>query len=180
MRPALVLLLLILALSCQSPPQPAPAPEPVQYNVPDEVEPYVQIFRDLARQHRQTVQSDNLVITFGKTTDNNACGQCLLAAGKTPRITLSTDPLCWKQASTQERECLVLHELGHCLLKRAHLTTRFPAGMYTSLMNPDDVGVYATCRYPIDNDACDRRPRREYYVNELFDTRTPSPAWAAK
>lgn len=180
MRPAFVLWLLVMALSCQSPTQPAPAPEPVQYSVPGEVEPYVQIFRNLARQYNQTVQSDNLIITFGKTTEPGACGQCLLAAGKTPRITLSADPSCWQQASANERECLILHELGHCLLKRDHLSTRFPAGMYASLMNPDDTGVYAACRYPIDNDACDKRPRREYYVSELFDTRTPSPAWATK
>jgi hypothetical protein len=179
MRPALVLSLLILALSCQSPSLPTPAtPEPAQYSVPAEVEPYVQTFRELAIQYNLSVPSDNLIITFGKTADARACGECLLEAGKTPRITLSNESFCWKQANTNERECIILHELGHCLLKRSHLSSRFPAGMYTSLMNPDDIGVYAACRYPIDNDACDKRPRREYYVRELFDSRTPSPVWA--
>ena len=178
MRSVLVVSLLVMALSCQSPPQPAPAPEPVQYSVPAEVEPYVQAFRDLARQRNLSIPSDNLIISFGKTTDAGACGQCLLETGKTPRITLSDDSFCWKQANAEERECLILHELGHCLLKRPHLATRFPAGMYASLMNPNDISVYAACRYPIDNDACDKRQRRDYYVSELFDTRTASPVWA--
>lgn len=167
----------MLALSCQSPPQPAPATEPVQYSVPAEVEPYVETFRKLARERNQTVQSTNLIITFGTPGNTDACGQCELETGKTPRIILSQNSFCWEQASTNERECLVLHELGHCLLKRAHLTTRFPTGMYSSLMNPDDTGIYATCRYPINNDACDKRPRRDYYVDELFDPSTPAPAW---
>ncbi|MBC3788154.1 hypothetical protein [Spirosoma utsteinense] len=180
MRPALVLSLLVLALSCQSPSQPTPVPatEPAQYSVPAEVEPYVAIFRDMARQRNMAIQADNLIITFGKTTEVGACGQCLLETGKTPRITLSTDPTCWKQVSTNERECLVLHELGHCLLKRPHLTTRFPTGMYASLMNPDDIGVYATCIYPLDTDVCDKRPRRNYYIDELFNPTTPVPVWS--
>ena len=47
-----------------------------------------------------------------------------------------------------------------------------------SLMNPDNVDVYATCRYPIGGEECDKRPRREYYINELFDPATTIPAWA--
>ena len=171
--PILNLLLLVAVLSCQSGSQP----EPVQYSVPAEVEPYIQSFRNEAQQRNQVVSTANLIVTFGATQSENICGQCLLEMGKTPRIILNADEFCWKTASTNERECLVFHELSHCLLKRVHKTDRFPNGAFVSLMNPDDVTVYATCRYPIGGDVCDKRPRRSYYIDELFDPATPTPAW---
>ena len=178
MRPVHALLPLLTALlSCQPRAQPQPDPEPKQYSVPADVEPYLQRFREEARKRGQTPTTDNLIVTFGKTTGSDACGQCLLESGKTPRITLSTDAYCWTNANENERECLVMHELGHCLLNRSHRTDRFPNNAYVSLMNPDDVSVYATCRYPIGNDVCDKRPRRDYYLDELLVPATPAPVW---
>jgi len=175
MRPLSLLILLLLAglTGCQSSSQP----EPVQYSVPTEVEPFVKSFRDEANKRNKAVSTNNLVITFGTALSEDICGECQLESGKTPRITLNNDAFCWQQASQYERECLVFHELGHCLLTRAHKTDKFPNGAFASLMNPSDVAVYTTCRYPIGNDDCDRRPRRDYYIDELFDPSTPTPAW---
>ncbi len=172
--PALLLFTLLAGLSCQ-PKQPAP--EPAQYSVPADVEPYVQHFRDETQKRGQNPSTNNLIITFSKTTGNDICGQCLLETGKTPRIVLSTDAYCWQNASDNERECLVFHELGHCLLKRGHRLSRFPNSAYVSLMNPDDRAVYATCAYPIGGDVCDKRYRRDYYLNELADSATAVPVW---
>lgn len=175
MRPVSFLILLLLAnlTGCQSNSQP----EPVQYSVPTEVEPFVKSFRDEARKRNNPVSTDNLIIIFGTAVSEDICGECQLEGGKTPRITLNSDAFCWQQANQYERECLVFHELGHCLLTRAHKADKFPNGAYVSLMNPNDVTVYTTCRYPIGNDDCDRRPRRDYYVDELFDASAPAPAW---
>ncbi len=170
------LLLLLVLLSCNSSKQDEP--EPVQYSVPAEVEPYLKTFREEASNRNNPVSTANLIITFGTVIKEDVCGQCILEAGKTPRIVLNKDSFCWQQANQNERECLVFHELGHCLLKRAHLTDKFPIGAFKSLMNPDNVAIYATCRYPIGGDACDKRDRRAYYINELFDPATPAPAWA--
>lgn len=172
---ACVLVLLLALLSCQRP-QPDPKPV-VLYDVPAAVEPYVQRFREEIQKRGPVPATDNLVIAFGKTQGSDVCGQCLLEAGKPPRITLSTDANCWQNASENERECLVFHELGHCLLKRDHRTARFPNDAYVSLMNPDDRAVYATCVYPIGDDVCDKRPRRAYYLDELANAATPAPAW---
>lgn len=176
MRPACAILpfALLVLLSCE---HTQPAPEPAQYTVPAEVEPYVQRFRNEIRQRGLMPATDNLIITFGQTTGSDVCGQCLLETGKTPRITLSTDLFCWQKASDNERECLVFHELGHCLLKRGHRLGRFPNNAYVSLMNPDDRAVYATCAYPIGGDVCDKRDRRGYYLDELVDSTTVVPAW---
>ncbi|GAB4011962.1 hypothetical protein GCM10028808_26900 [Spirosoma migulaei] len=175
MRPFSFVILLLLAglTGCQSSSQP----EPVQYSVPVEVEPYLKSFRDEAAKRNKVVSTANLIVTFGTVLTEDVCGQCILENGKTPRIILNADDFCWKTASTNERECLVFHELGHCLLNRAHKTEKFTNGLYVSLMNPDNVAVYATCRYPIGGDECDKRDRRDYYINELFEPATPTPVW---
>ena len=177
MRPLSVCLfwLLVSILSCQSP--VAVPSDPVQYSVSAELEPYVQRFRDEAQKRNIPVSTDNLIVEFGQPSLKDACGECILAAGKTPRVVLAKNALCWQQASTQARECLVFHELGHCLLKRLHVTKQFPNGAFASLMNPTNRAVYATCAYPIGDDDCDRRPRRDYYVDELFNVGTPAPPW---
>ena len=169
-----VTVLLLILLSCQ--PKP-PTPEPAQYNVPASVESYVQRFRDETRKRGLNPSTDNLIITFGQTQGSDVCGQCLLETGKTPRITLSMDAFCWQNAGDNERECLVFHELGHCLLKRGHRLARFPNKAYASLMNPDDRAIYATCVYPIGGDVCDKRDRRAYYLDELADSTTAVPVW---
>lgn len=166
--------MMIVLLSCQ---RTQPVPEPAQYSVPAEVEPYVQRFRDELQKRGQTGATDNLVIAFGQLQGGDFCGQCLLESGQTPRITLNADSNCWRSTSDNERECLIFHELGHCLLNRNHRTDRFPNKAYVSLMNPDDRAVYATCAYPIGNDDCDKRPRRNYYLDELIDPATPAPPW---
>lgn len=172
---SLVILLIIVGFtSCQ----PAAQPEPVQYSVPADVEPFVQSFRDEARKRNKSVSTDNLIVTFGPAVSEDICGECLLESGKTPRITLNNDAFCWQRASQQEQECLVFHELAHCLLKRGHKTDKFSVGAFASIMNPSDVTIYATCLYPIGGDDCDKRPRRNYYIDELFDANTPAPTWA--
>lgn len=169
-------LLLLTLLSCQSAKQVEP--EPVQYSVPAEIEPFIKTFRDEAQKRGSTVSATNLIVEFGTPQGQDVCGQCILEIGKTPRILLNNNSFCWKQANPQERECLLFHELGHCLLKRAHKIDKLPNGAFTSLMNPDNVDVYAICRYPIGGEECDKRPRRDYYIDELFAPATPAPAWA--
>lgn len=154
------------------------APAAKTYSVPAEIEPYIQAFRDEVKKRNLAITVDNVLITFdtGQSHDD-VCGSCLLQSGQTPRITINPNDFCWAKASTNERECLIFHELGHCLLGRPHRTERFPNHAYVSLMNPDDLAVYATCQYPIGDDVCDKRSRRDYYINELFDSTTTTPAW---
>ncbi|GAB4027806.1 hypothetical protein GCM10028809_13990 [Spirosoma gilvum] len=135
-------------------------------------------FRAEAAKRNSAVSTDNLIITFQAGQQEDICGQCYLETGKPPRITLNNNSFCWQEANQQEREGLIFHELGHCLLMRLHKADRFPNGAYLTLMNPDNVGVYAPCRYPIGGEECDKRNRREYYIDELFTTIMPTPDWA--
>jgi hypothetical protein len=150
------------------------------YRVPEDVDPYVQAFAEEARQ--RGIQLDvlqNLVVTFEPISDTRVCGLCRNTASRQKYVILSTTAYCWQEASPEAREALVFHELGHCFLARQHTTKRFASGYYASLMNPNDVDVYNRCIYPISgNNTCDKRNRRAYYINELFDEKTPEPSWA--
>ncbi len=171
-----VLLLLLAACAGKEAPQPV-------YQVPDDLAPYIQKFTDEARLRGKDIAITNLIVTFGPTTSDDVCGMCL-PGSRDPngqvRIVLSNDPYCWQELTPEDREELVFHELGHCVLGRtAHRNDRLPNGDYASLMNARGTGLYTRCVYDIGggND-CDRRYRRGYYLDELFNENTPPPDWA--
>lgn len=169
--------LLLLLAACSG----KEAPEPV-YQVPAEVAPYVERFTAEARLRGKEIAIRNLIVTFGPTRDDDVCGTCL-PGSRDPdgqvRIVLSNVPYCWKELSAEAREELVFHELGHCVLGRlTHRTDRLPNGDYASLMHGSSTGLYDVCVYDIGGDDCDKRYRRRYYLDELFDENTPPPDWA--
>ena len=174
MRPIICLLLLVL-IGCHR--QSESPHEPV-YTVPDEFVPFVEQFKAEAQQRGNILPANDLIIKFGKTSAENICGESLLQTNQTPVITISIDPTCWQKAYKEAKEALIFHELGHSWLGRAHRNDKLPDGSYASLMNFDDVTIYATCQYPIGDSPCDKRSRRTYYIDELFDPNTPIPAWA--
>ncbi|MFN8349089.1 MAG: hypothetical protein U0X91_29080 [Spirosomataceae bacterium] len=163
---------LLLFGSCQKEALP-------EYRVPTEVEPYVQAFVNEAKARGLELKIDNLIVEFAPPEGDFVCGMCKTPTKRQKHITLGTQDFCWKQSSAQTREALLFHELGHCYLARLHTSKKFADGTYASLMNPDDTEVYSICQYPINGGAdCDKRVRRQYYIDELFNENTPAPAWA--
>jgi len=174
MRSVLVLIACLLtAVACQ---KNDPSPPP-RYEVDASLEPYVRRFVEEARTRGKAVEATNLVVRFDTLFTTEVCGECRFAPGEPPTVRLNPKGFCWKTATEEAREGLVFHELGHCLLKRLHKNALLPNGLYASLMNAEDTGVYAPCVYPIGGDVCDKRPRRPYYLDELFDEKTPVPGW---
>jgi hypothetical protein len=171
MKKSYILLLLLLSfLSCQKVPDP-------ELKIPVEVQPFVDSFIAEAKKRGIDIKIDNLIVEFGDANGDFVCGRCKSLTTKQKYIILDTAPACWKDAYEQARESLVFHELGHCYLARSHRTDTFANGIYKSLMNPDNVETYSTCRYPLGGDVCDKRFRRQYYIDELFDENTPTPIW---
>jgi len=76
----------------------------------------------------------------------------------------------WTQLEDLGKEYLVFHELGHCVLDRRHENEYLPAGECSSIMKGTE-----------DDRRCGRNQGfglwREYYVDELFDSNEPLPAW---
>lgn len=150
-----------------------------EYRVPEEVEPYVQAFVREAKLRGIDLKIDDLIVEFAQPDAIYICGMCNGVKVRQKHIILGIQKYCWKEATPQTREGLVFHELAHCYLARLHTSKKFADGTYASLMNPDNTEVYSVCQYPIDNgNDCDKRSRRQYYVDELFDETTPAPAWA--
>lgn len=63
----------------------------------------------------------------------------------------------WSESSDTQKEMLLLHELGHCVLDRRHREGRLPNGGPESLMNMTQKG-----------DDEFYKANKKYYLNELF------------
>lgn len=85
-----------------------------------------------------------------------------------PRIQIAISKRCWGDLAAEDREALVFHELGHAVLARQHDDRRLPNGSWHSMMTPGSL------RYLYSGGNLERR---SYYLDELFDSNTPPPAW---
>ena len=155
---------------------------PPIYKIDPAVSIYVDRFVLEAKSRGIDVKLENLIIEFKAAKLLENCGECLLTPGdltKQRKITINTgDDFCWKNESDASREALLFHELGHCLLSRiAHKDNLLPNGSPASIMNTLNDGPYSVCLYQIGTDACDKRARRAYYLDELFEPKTPTPSW---
>jgi hypothetical protein len=74
----------------------------------------------------------------------------------TRRVTF--DPDFWNTVSETQRELVAHHELGHCILYRAHDSSLLSSGKYASIM------------YPIIMSSATYTSNYDYYQEELFST----------
>jgi hypothetical protein len=99
------------------------------YEVDSELEPYVALFEQRAFEQQFSITIDDIKISFvddlGEDEDSVTLGMCYTYSGEvdfTPVIEIDRgefydlDPL--------EREALMFHELGHCVLDRPHTDDR--------------------------------------------------------
>jgi hypothetical protein len=129
--------------------------------------PYFQAFEDASEQNgRSTYGDDSVRIVFGATT-GEVVGNCTVGFDTARIVTVNT--AYWYAASENARLQLVYHELGHCLLNRAHVASyvAFPEGVVpTSVMSPhafaegSELDAFAA--------------HRGYYEHELFTVSEPS------
>jgi Zn-dependent protease with chaperone function len=118
---------------------------------------YVARFEQAATEHEHPVQVQDLIIRFGQVDEageSGGRGVCQVASGETPVITVSAEA--WATSTEEEREELIFHELGHCVLGLAHQGGINAQGIPASLMNPYKIhgGIY--------------RQFKDYYLAQLF------------
>lgn len=173
MKRLLILLMLTMILSCED------NQESTIYRIDEELLPYLETFLAEARSHGLQVEAKNLIMEFANDA-GEICGECSNPKNSGQRkVTIVRNSLCWLDAPAQNREALVFHELGHCLLVRDHRDEKFPNGAVSSIMHSEYEGPYSPCIYDLGGDkSCDKTERRGYYVDELFDPSTPVPDWA--
>lgn len=143
------------------------------YNVPDEVQPFIDKFIEEATNRGQELKIDNLIVELTSPVENAGQFVCGVTYGEVVNlpqnlIQIDTQCLAWRH-SELSKEVLVFHELGHAILLRQHRTDRLPNFDFASIMlssswNIDDFYVFDLTK-------------REYYIDELFDPSTPVPDW---
>lgn len=80
--------------------------------------PYVKKFKALSRKYGRSLDTNGLVVKFTSDIDFGTLGICSTGGGLGPEIRVSESA--WFNSSPQEREMVIFHELGHCLLGRKH------------------------------------------------------------
>lgn len=122
-----------------------------------EFAPYVAQFESEANARGVALSVDNLIVEFGDLENAQERGMCILKTEETPRIVIRKDT--WERMSEATRESLMFHELGHCVLRRVHVTDTGIDGqdyLAASLMNP----------YVVRGDSY--KLNRDGYLKELF------------
>ncbi|RFS14369.1 hypothetical protein [Emticicia sp. C21] len=171
MQNKLLILLLLVNLSCSK-----KEAIPTVYQIDPKLEPYLKSFVAEAQKRNITVKLENLIMKF----DNESieiCGH--FVKEKSGQREIVINPICWDSVPEQNREALAFHELGHCFLNRLHRNDLLPNNAPVSIMHIQNNGPYEPCIYPIDGDnTCNKTARRNYYIDELFNDKTPVPDWA--
>ena len=146
------------------------------YNVPAEFEPYIQKFIAEAKTRGESISIDNLIIKYDSTLSLQYCATSNVTSKRNDiqRIILFNTHKCWQ--NSDQLECLIFHELGHCILGREHDSSLMPKGDAKTIMFPDDIALYSSCVYNVGS-TCDFLYRRPYYIDELFNPSTPVPDW---
>ncbi|MGB0523784.1 MAG: hypothetical protein ACPGJS_12530 [Flammeovirgaceae bacterium] len=163
-----ILFLLTWSMACNDDQQ-----TPIRYDVPDEVEPFVQKFIEEGKERGVDLVVDNLVVELTSPVENNGqfvCGVTFGPVINLPQnyIEIDTQCLAWRHSEVS-REILVFHELGHALLLRPHRTDLLP--------NFDFASIMVSSTWNIDDFYTFDLTKREYYMDELFDPSTPVPDW---
>lgn len=125
--------------------------------VDPELQPYLTSFVEAAANRRVDV-AEAVAAIDARFTDlsQDIGGQCRRADGQ--RASIRIDVTYWRQFSAMQREFLIFHELGHCILEREHLDEADAQGNCLSIMNSG----FGKCRNAYS------RTSRERYLDELF------------
>lgn len=145
------------------------------YNVPNEFKSYVTQFAAEAakRGHTFNFEKSGLIMEFADLKDGVA-GVCHYEKP----IRIEIDKAYWEKLGTKSgaelmREDIIFHELGHGFLNRKHDNSLLENGDWKTIMCGGD---------KLEDRAWNinyRGIRRDYYLNELFNTATPAPDFSS-
>lgn len=121
---------------------------------------YVHNFEQVSSDEGQALVIDDLVVSFGSTPSLNETGVCEWAENETPRITINQR--IWNTLTDYDRQEVMFHELGHCVLRRVHHNSEMMAYNGT-------VQVAESIMYPYRISGTIYRDNIVHYHNELFE-----------
>lgn len=135
--------------------------------IPSDVLPYVTKFFEEAQARGYDYYLEDYTLNISKEAivRPDVAGTCNLRSG-----VITIDAIYWRTASERERERVVFHELGHCVLDRRHRNELLLENDCISLMR--GVENNFSCSTNDEDDAW-----WAYYTDELFDPSLNGPDW---
>lgn len=125
-----------------------------QVSIEPQYQTYVDRFLSDAHSMNRNIKIYDLIIKTTESLRGEIVGQCQKGFNTTPVIVISKKY--WIDLSEFEREELLYHEMGHCVLMRRHRDDTDEMGIPKSLMYPYMLPEYVYRYY------------RNEYVSELF------------
>lgn len=136
--------------------------------IPEEVQPYIDRFIAEAAQRDHFIDLTNfgLDITFVQGLEDTLAAYC-----NNGKIVINQK--FWDTRSDVTLEAMIFHELGHCILQRAHHNSLLPNDEWNSIMRGDPLPEGRSSSINFSG------IRRQYYIDELFDVATSEPDWVS-
>ncbi|NNE26403.1 MAG: hypothetical protein HKN09_06135 [Saprospiraceae bacterium] len=123
-----------------------------------ELEPYFDLFAAEALLRGITVDYEARRIEglIQDIPNTSIQGQCFRNEERPNKVVIDVNY--WNNATEEEKQFIIFHELGHCFLDRAHLDTRNSDGTCVSIMHSSP----SVCAFNL------TEQNRKDYFNELF------------
>jgi hypothetical protein len=121
---------------------------------------YVSNFEQASAEEGTPLQITDLILGFGPTPSLNETGVCEWAENETPRITINAR--IWGTLNDYDRQEVIFHELGHCVLRRIHQNTEMMA--YNNTLR-----IPSSVMYPYRIVGTIYRDNMDHYHGELFE-----------
>ncbi len=129
--------------------------------VDSQFQDYVSNFEQVSGAEGQSLAISDLVVQFGTTPSLNETGVCEWAENETPKITVNQR--IWNTLNDYDKQEVIFHELGHCVLRRVHQNSEMMA--YNGSQT-----VPASVMYPYRIPGTIYRDNMVHYHDELFDS----------
>lgn len=121
---------------------------------------FISNFESVSGSKGQALSIEDLIVQFGSTPTMNETGVCEITDGETPIVTINEK--IWLNLNTMDRQEVIFHELGHCVLRRKHQEGTVTVGGYWGTI-PNSI------MYPYRIPGSIYQPNEAYYDTELFD-----------
>ena len=183
LRQWLSIICILVLCSCED----DPFPEPVERVIPKLVRPYVDQFVLEAEKRGVALDTSKLSFGFDRDLTVSLAGDQKTVVGSCSRsenlhlVNIDTLNALWLLSGYLGKEEIVFHELGHCLLNRAHRDDKLVSGDFASIMRTVGLLQYGDLNnftgiflQPTGIKA----HRRDYYIDELFNQTGATPCWS--
>lgn len=107
-------------------------------SVEPQFQPLVESFKTEAKAQGTPVEISDLIVESTTDLTVQTMGECIQGGGNSPTIQIAQSY--WDSLQSDGQQELLFHELGHCVLGRAH-TEANEQGIPTSMMNPIFLGT---------------------------------------